>query len=114
MLGFNRAQMAKEAHASLRLTAELKREVAKISADEARPVSSVLSLLIEKGLAQYRADGHLKPTPAKTAAPGAPRDPHMREFADEIVDRVAARLFEIIEEAERHAPHQPVRKKRAA
>jgi hypothetical protein len=93
MLVFNSARMAKDAHASLRLPAELKLEIEKISETEARPVSSVLELLVRRGLAQYRDDGILRPTPPpKRRGKKSGLDPASEQFANDLVEKLFERL----------------------
>ena len=62
MLVSNHGDMPKDAIASLRLPADLKREVESVSKSEHRPVSSTLELLVRRGLNRYKEDGVLVET----------------------------------------------------
>ena len=97
--------MARDAYASLRMPADLKREVEKIAAATSRTLSSTCELLLRRGVQDFKRDGVLieaRTTAAKRRAQaGQPTGSAEEEaFAERIAGRIVEKVLEKIEAGE--------------
>jgi predicted DNA-binding protein len=77
---------------SLRLPADLKRDVQKIADATNRTLSNAVEMLIRRGVEDYKRDGMLIDVTPKRRGKKGGLDPASEQFANELVEKLFDRL----------------------